>query len=364
MMAGFRMPGLSSGKASDHGPDALCCTALALWVFGRLVFVHSGVGVLPGVAACSPMAWVQAIAFGCAVAAIAAKEVRADIAGQAILGLLFVASLVVFRQLADPNLAAFALLLAASWGVRPQRLLGVGVGAITAAILCVGVLRIAPSGFAGAGRQALLGLHFKDSRVIPLLSLCVLSCLFVAVRGRRPRMALCVPCVLCAAACVVRYDARRYALLLLLLVACVVADAVRHDELKALACDTRLRMCMAVAPPLLCAVVCDLASKYGLRAAGVDTGAYVSFLQIYGLLPLLLVMALYVRAALHIDFGVGLFPLWAVFAIYAVVLTCDARGMLVEMNLPLLLLSAGLGRNINEQGHRERHVEDWNHTAK
>ena len=122
---------------------------------------------------------------------------------------------------------------------------------------------------------------------------------------------------------------------------------MRHDALEALVRSARLRVCVAVAPPLLCAVVYDLVFKYGLTAEGVDAGAYVSFLQTYGLL--LLVMALYVRAVMRIDCGVGLFPLWAVLAIYAVVLAYDARGILVEMNLPLLLLSAGLGCNSIEE---------------
>lgn len=330
-------------RANDSLAEVLVGIALAVWVCGRLILVHSDVGMLPAMAEAKPMAYVQALAFGCVVAGIAMRETRMDAVGFASLGLLLVTALTARTRLADPSLLAFALMLAVSKDMRFSRLAMFGLTGIVGAVLLIEALRVFPAEFAGANRAALAYLHFADNQVVPRLMLESLACLFLIVRKRQFLAPLFAGCILCAVVSAIRYDARRYALLMLLLGVCVVVYAVRQNVLDSDARRTWVRCLVAAIPPLLCCVVYDCVAFYNLDFMGMNEGAYASLAQNYGLLALLLATLLYVRTVLTLNECVAAFPTWTVFALYALALAFDANAMFVEMNLPLLLLSAGLG---------------------
>lgn len=365
VMSQLRWPAtmrLDARSANGRVAETLVGIALAVWVFGRLVFAHSDVGTLPAMPALKPMAYVEALVFGCAVAVISMREVRMDAVGFVALGLLLATALIVRTRLKDPSLLVFALLLAASKGMRFSRLVLFGLVGVAGGVILVAAIRMFPTEFAGANRHTLARLHFAGNQMVPRLAFESLACLFLvswicrhetkasAFSGYRflvSRKRLCcalfvVGCALLAVVSAVRYGSRRYALLILLLGVCVIAYAVWQSELDAGSKLPWIRLAVAVAPPLLCCVLCDFVAYYKLSFMDVETGAYVSFVRNYGLLPFLLVVFLYARTVLTIDEEMSAFPLLVVFTLYGLALAFDADAAFLEMNLPLLLLSAGL----------------------
>jgi hypothetical protein len=310
---------------------------------GRLLLSYSDVGALPVVVDMQLMAYVQAVAFGCAVAAIAMRELRVDVVGFVTLGLLLVVAFTTRSRLSDPSLLAFALLLIAFKDVRPSRLVAVGLMGVAGTLLVLVLLRVAPAELLGVRDGTRATLHFAGTQVMPRLAFESLACLFLVVR-RRPRLlALLLGCVACSLVCVLRYGALRYAALVLLLGLCVGAYALWPAVLDVCARSRWVRWLVMGAPLLLGAVVYDLVTNYGLTFAGLNEGAFVGLVQGYGLLAPLLLAFLYVRSVMVEGEHLACFAVWAVFALYAVALSFDADALFVEANLPLLLLGAGLG---------------------
>lgn len=202
--------------------------ALALWVFGQIVFSRSFLAGQEWVVSSHVLSAFDAVAVGCLIAALASSGFDFKPAGVAALFGLLLSVIFVWSRNGDAHLVVLTLFLVATSGMDLRRLIRFGACAVVAGLvvgLCLSLVLLAgDSGFTVG--DALSGeLSFGHPRVVANLLLCVLLALAVSgARGSLVRKVVIFACVICAVLSLAFLRAPRVAFILVLLALCVVAD--------------------------------------------------------------------------------------------------------------------------------------------
>lgn len=345
-----------SGPISPAALELIVGFTLALWTFCRILFVHSSLASSYWVGTNKPMQYVQAIVLGFLIAAIACKGIDLKPVSIALLFCLFLSSVTLWKMKNNLNPLVLALFLVVSRGMSLRRLaryyIGATIAALAAAMLLTCVMMVRHGEFS-LKDALLLRYGFEEQYVMAMAIFSALAAAAVIVRKKRSRNALMVACVLCAAVAFVPLHAKRMAIFMLALAACVFFGEAKRDDLLRLLSRREVRMALAVLPIVLLCVSNDLAKFYSID---VGRSGYAKLVPTFGYLFTVCLGAMHARAALARPCARGNLIVFLVAALYALLLMFETQPIYLEFNFSLLLFGLALG-----WGGQHEAVDDMGH---
>lgn len=331
-----------SGPINPAALELIVGLTLALWTFFRIVLVHSSLASSYWVGMHKPMQYVQAIVLGSLITTIACKWSSLKVPSVALLFCLLLSSLTAWRMKDDLAPLALALFLVASRGMSLRRLARYYVAALAAALaaamLLVCAMRVRHGEFSPKD-ALLLRYGFEDQYVIAIGIFSALSAAAMIARSSRSKRVLVVVCVLCAVVAFVSLHAKRMAIFMLALAACVYFGERRRAELLRLLSRREVRMTLAVLPVVLFCASNDLAKFYSFNAG---RSGYTMLAPTFGYLFAACLGVMHARATLARRCLKGNLLVFTVAILYTLLLLFEAQPVYLEFNYSLLLLGLAL----------------------
>ena len=334
-----------SGPISSAALELFVGLTLAFWTFFRVLLVHSSLASSYWVGTNKPMQYVQAIVLGLLIAAVACKELDLKPVGMALLFCLLFSSVSLWRMEGNLNLLVLALFLVASRGMSLRRLaryyIAAVIAAIAAAVLLVCAMKVRHGEFV-LKDALLLRYGFENQYVMAVAIFSALAAAAMIVRKQRLKHMLMVASALCAVVAFVPLHAKRMAIFMIALGACVYLTEIKRDDLLRLLSRREVRVALAALPIALFCVSNDLAEFYS-----VDLGrsGYARLVPTFGYLFTVCLGVMYARATLARPCLKGNLIVFLVVILYVLLLIIETQPIYLEFNFSLLLLGLALDQS-------------------
>ena len=327
---------------TQRGIEILVGVALAVWVFGQLVFSYSTFAQVYRISLMDISKFHQAIAAGCLIAAVASKNIRLRPAEIVAIFVALFATLTVWRRGGDTRPVILLLFLIVSTDLDLSRLARFFVaGAILAFILVLGVAAIGRSATRFAITEGSLTSAYGFDRP-ETLAFALLGTLGALPLGWKKQLSWTHFYVLCLVGAVTTLLVLHQLSVTVLMVglACIVAlPALRPTLPEAATQSTLFRWAMALLPVALFFIINDGAKFYNLPF---PKGGFTNCVGAYGFLVPALIAGLHVRTLITHD---DQHPEWLEMALpipYMLAFIVSINPLFLEFNCTLLLLARGV----------------------
>lgn len=327
---------------TQRGIETLVGVALAVWVFGQLVFSYSTFSQLYRISLLDISKFHQAIAAGCLIAAVASKSIRLRPAEIVAIFVALFATLTVWRRGGDARPVILLLFLVVSTDLDISRLARFFVaGALAAFVLVLGMAAIGKSATRFAALEGGLTSAYGFDRP-ETLSFAHLGVLGALPLGWKKQLSWQHYGVLCLAGALVTLLVLHQPFVAVLMVglACLVAlPALRPEISDAAAQSTIFRWVVALLPVALFFIINDGMKFYNLPF---PKGGFVNCVGTYGFLAPALIAGFHARA--QIARGDQL-PGWIELTLpipYLLAFVISMNPLFLEFNCTLLLLARGI----------------------